>query len=302
MTIVFKISDNIKPSLIKYYKDYCLEKTPPYAVFQAKYQDVTITLYESGKVMFQGLSADIEASIWKELEKKHNNQKIDEKKEKKPVKKNYDDYNVIGSDECGTGDYFGPIVVTSCYVTKNDVEFLHNLKVTDSKKLTDSKIKEITPQLIKKIPYTSYILSPLEYNHNYNENINMNKIKALLHNKVLLSMVNKVDNYDYIVVDQFTPPKNYYNYLKDNKQIVKNITFMPRAEVAVLAVACASIISRYIFLMEMAKLSTELGANVPKGAGRDVDTFAKEIYQKYGQDKLQELVKLNFKNTLKIKD
>ena len=23
MTIVFKISDNIKPSLIKYYKDYC---------------------------------------------------------------------------------------------------------------------------------------------------------------------------------------------------------------------------------------------------------------------------------------
>ena len=77
---------------------------------------------------------------------------------------------------------------------------------------------------------------------------------------------------------------------------------MPRAEVAVLAVACASIISRYIFLMEMAKLSTELGANVPKGAGRDVDTFAKEIYQKYGQDKLQELVKLNFKNTLKIKD
>ena len=61
MTIVFKVSDNIKPKLIKYYADLKKDKTPPYAVFQAQEADTTITLYESGKVMFQGISADIDA-------------------------------------------------------------------------------------------------------------------------------------------------------------------------------------------------------------------------------------------------
>ena len=35
MTIVFKVSDNIKEKMIEYYMDKRKEKTPPYAVFQA---------------------------------------------------------------------------------------------------------------------------------------------------------------------------------------------------------------------------------------------------------------------------
>ena len=59
MTIVFKVSDNIKDKMIKYYQDLKRDKTPPYAIFQAQEADTIITLYESGKVMFQGISADI---------------------------------------------------------------------------------------------------------------------------------------------------------------------------------------------------------------------------------------------------
>ena len=36
MTIVFKVSDNLKNKIIDYYKDMRKEKTPPYAVFQAR--------------------------------------------------------------------------------------------------------------------------------------------------------------------------------------------------------------------------------------------------------------------------
>ena len=76
-TIVFKVSDNIKEMMIKHYEDMKCDKTPPYAIFQVKDFDCVTTLYESGKVMFQGIGADIEASYWTEQERVINNNVID---------------------------------------------------------------------------------------------------------------------------------------------------------------------------------------------------------------------------------
>ena len=75
----------------------------------------------------------------------------------------------------------------------------------------------------------------------------MNKIKAILHNKVLLSCM-KEDNYviDNVVVDQFTTPRSYFSYLKDEDNVYRKITFTPRAEDKCLSVAVSSIISRYL--------------------------------------------------------
>ena len=310
MTIVFKVSENIKEKMIKYYQDLKRDKTPPYSIFQAEEGGTIITLYESGKAMFQGISADIDANIWIEMEKKLNNRVIDIKTGKEKTKNDdkpqnndfkYDNYNTIGSDEVGTGDYFGPIVVAATYVSKDNVSFLHELKVTDSKKITDDYIKKIAPKIMDKIPYSAFVLTNQEYNKLDHEKINMNKIKALLHNKVLLNLVEKNYPFDNIVVDQFTPPKNYYGYLTDTQKKVTNITFTPRAEEQCLSVACASIISRYIFLREMYKMSQELNSEIPKGAGTNVDEFVQALVDKNGKDILNNYVKLNFKNTQKIK-
>ena len=181
MTIVFKVSDNIKKKMVEFYKPLFKEKTPPYAVFQAQNADVVVTLYESGKVMFQGISADIESSIWIDQERHLNNRIINldkDKKEKKETKKTFYNISTIGSDEVGTGDYFGPIVVCATYVSKDMIPFLTDLGVRDSKKLTDEKIKEIAPTIIKEIPYSLYILDNKTYNANH-DNINMNKMKAI---------------------------------------------------------------------------------------------------------------------------
>ena len=310
MTIVFKVSENIKEKMIKYYQDLKRDKTPPYSIFQAEEGGTIITLYESGKAMFQGISADIDANIWIEMEKKLNNRVIDTKTGKDKIKNDdktqnndfkYDNYNTIGSDEVGTGDYFGPIVVAATYVSKDKVSFLHELKVTDSKKITDDYIKKIAPQIMDKIPYSAFVLTNQEYNKLDHEKINMNKIKALLHNKVLLNLVEKNYPFDKIVVDQFTPPKNYYGYLTDTQKKVTNITFTPRAEEQCLSVACASIISRYVFLREMYKISQELGMDIPKGAGTNVDLFATQVVNEKGIEILNKYAKLNFKNTDKIK-
>lgn len=310
MNIVFKVSDNVKNKMIKYYEDKKKDKTPPYAIFQAVEEDTVITLYESGKAMFQGISADIDANIWIDMERHLNNRTIDisekaKDKEKKPKEKvNTLEFNMstIGSDEVGTGDYFGPIIVTASYVSKENIDFLIDLGVRDSKKITDEKIRKIAPAIIKKIPYVTIILTNDKYNENYSCDINMNKIKALLHNKVLVSLIKK-DNYDYqkIVIDQFVYPKKYYEHIMNSKEKVKNITFTTKAEDKCLSVAASSIISRYLFLNKIDEMSNELNKPIPKGAGIDVDKAACEIVKEYGFNKLKDIAKLNFKNTEKVK-
>lgn len=312
MTIVFKLSDNLKSMVIKYYEKYMPLKTPPYAVFQVKNYDTTITLYESGKIMFQGLSADIEASLWIEQERIKNKRYIDitgkgkksstDQKSNKTFNK-YHNMATVGSDEVGTGDYFGPIVVSATYVAKESIDFLMDLGVRDSKKITDAKIIEIAPAIIKKIPYVTYVLDNDSYNKLPLEDKNMNKIKAILHNKVLVSLLKK-DNfvYDAIVIDQFVYPQKFYEHIKQAKEKITNVTFMTKAEDQVLSVACASIISRYIFLKEMKKISADIGEPVILGASDKVDLLAKRILDTKGEAFLKHYVKWNFKNTEKIKN
>ena len=311
MTITLKVSPNTKEKMIEYFIDKKRSKTPPYAIFQADEMDTVVTLYESGKAVFQGISADIDANMWKEMERHLNPTKkiemtnsTEKKKEKKEVYIDPKIYNStsIGSDEVGTGDYFGPIVVTSAYVKKENIPFLEELGVKDSKKLTDEKILEIVPKLIKVIPYSSVVLSNKEYNEKYSEDINMNKLKAILHNKVLGNMVKNGYEYDYIVVDEFAQKYVYFNYLKSSNDVVRNITFLTKGEDKCLSVACASLISRYIFIKEFVKISENVGMLLPKGASTLVDEKGVEIVKKYGFDKLKEIAKLNFKNTTKIKD
>ena len=303
-TITLKVSKNTMEQMQKYFEDKRRIKTPPYALFQADEADTVVTLYESGKAVFQGISADIDANLWSQMEKNLNpDKKVDMKVagEKKENIKNSKVYyaNTIGSDEVGTGDYFGPIVVTASYVTKEDIPFLENLKIKDSKKLTDEQILKITPQIIKKIPYYTMTLSNTEYNKRI-KTYNMNALKAILHNKALLEMTKKYPNSDYIVVDQFAEKYVYYNYLKESNNVQRNITFITKAEDQCLSVACSAIISRYIFIKEMDKLSKKYNQTLPKGAGSIVDEVGIKLVKKYGKEILNDLAKTNFKNTEKI--
>lgn len=303
MTIVFKVSDNLKNKIIEYYKDLKKEKTPPYAVFQATEADTTITLYESGKIMFQGTSADIDANIWIDLEKKLNNRIINingGETKAKPKDDTVMEFNTIGSDEVGTGDFFGPIVVTASFVETANFDFLKELGVRDSKKLTDEKMKEIAPIIMKKIPYVTTILDNKTYNEKHSNNLNMNKLKAILHNKALFELKSKNYNYAKIVVDDFCGKDNYYEYIKDIPDKVEHITFMTKAEDKVLSVACSSIISRYIFLKKMDELSESVHIPLPKGAGETVDKVAKDIKEEFGIEKLNEIAKMNFSNAKRI--
>lgn len=304
ITKVIRVDNDTKKLMNEFYKDMKRDKTPPYAVFQADTGDTIVTLYESGKAMFQGVSADIEAGMWESIRKDKDNIDyfMDTKDTKIKKEEQVDipsDIASVGSDEVGTGDYYGPIVVTASFVSKDNIPFLTELGVRDSKKLSDEQILKIVPKIIKKIPYKTIMLSNKEYNDNYGKDMNMNKIKAVLHNKVLTEMV-KDNDYDYIVVDQFEPEKSYYNHLSDVHNPLKGITFITKAEDKCLSVAVSSLISRYIFIKEMDKLGDKYGIFLPKGANYYVEDVGIKLVNKYGEKILHDIAKLNFSNTDRI--
>lgn len=303
ITKVIRVDNETKKLMNDFYRDMKRDKTPPYAIFQADTGDTIVTLYESGKAMFQGVAADIEASMWESIGKDKENidyfidrEDVKEKKEETTIPI---DISSVGSDEVGTGDYYGPIVVTASYVNKEDIPFLTELGVKDSKKLSDEQILKIVPKIIKRIKYKTIMLSNKEYNEKYGKDMNMNKIKAVLHNKVLTEMV-KDNVYDYIVVDQFELESSYYKHLSEVPNPLRGITFITKAEDKCLSVACASLISRYIFVKEIDKLGDKYGIFLPKGANYYVEDVGIKLVEKYGVNVLKEVAKLNFSNTDRI--
>ena len=172
ITKVLNVSEKTKNMMIEYFNDYKREKTPPYAIFQADDGGTVVTLYNSGKCVFQGFDADLSSLFWIETEKinsgsaqvtSSSDKKNEEKKERRlPLR-----ISSIGSDEVGTGDYFGPMVVTASYVSKDDIDFLLELKVKDSKKLTDNDILKIVPKIIERIKYNTIVVHNNEYNDYY---------------------------------------------------------------------------------------------------------------------------------------
>jgi ribonuclease HIII len=285
----------------RYYNSSLVDKVPNGALFVAKLPDCTITAYRSGKVLFQGKTAEQEAARWHE---KSSAKSSLTKSRSMNLPANFSFLSIIGSDEVGTGDYFGPITVVAAYVSKEKISVLQQLGVKDSKTLNDEKIGQIAKQLIQEIPYSLLTLHNEKYNELQASGMTQGKMKALLHNQAIIHLLKKISpsQPEAILIDQFVEPSTYYNYLKGQKTIVKeSVYFSTKAEGLHLAVAAASIIARYAFLKAMDSLSKQAGMELPKGAGEQVDIAAAKLIETQGLSALNKYAKVHFANTEKAK-
>ena len=286
-TITLKLTTNQEEQLFTTFNEF--SSTPPqYAKWQLKPENCVITCYTSGKTVFQGKDANIYAAAFR-------NEPV-----APTTTTSMSQYPQAGSDEVGTGDYFGPVCVCASYVTKDDIDFLVKLGVRDSKKLTDTDMLKIGPQLMEKIPHSLLIVTPQKYNQVHEEN-NLNAIKAKLHNQAYINLAKKINLPSFKIIDQFTPESLYYRYIKNEPQIIRGIHFETKAEDKYLSVAVGSIISRYGFLKAWEEMEQKYDITFPKGSGDKVDILAQEFVDRYGFERLGEVAKLHFKNTEKIR-
>ncbi|WP_353047725.1 MULTISPECIES: ribonuclease HIII [unclassified Exiguobacterium] len=291
---VIKLSTASQEKLKNLYHKYAVTP-PPYATFSAKTPGFVVTIYQSGKVMFQGKDAETEAVKWGTPAKK--------KKASAPntiLPEGFSDWSVIGSDEVGKGDYFGPLVVVSAFVSRDQIALVKELGVKDSKQLSDPEIVRIARDLHATIPYQKATLHNSTYNK-MQRTMTQGKITAIAHNAALHTLIEKLEQKpDAILIDQFAEKNVYYQHLRSEHDVVRDdVYFSTKAEGLHVSVAAASILARAFFLKEMDKLSQQVGVTLPKGAGAKVDQVAAKIIHRHGQDYLQKIAKVHFANTKK---
>ncbi|HLS59889.1 MAG TPA: ribonuclease HIII [Virgibacillus sp.] len=280
--------------------------TPQGAVFRAKTDHAVITAYRSGKVLFQGNSPETEIAKWGTTKQSNHTAKQSTKKVKanpfNPPSTLFTNSH-IGSDESGTGDYFGPVTVAAVYVQDHQIELLKELGIQDSKKITDERVRALSKDIIQlELPYSLLILHNKKYNTLQQQGWSQGKIKAMLHHHAIDHVVNKIADAPYhgILIDQFCQPHVYKRYIaSEQATMAKGTYFMTKAEHYSIAVAAGSILARASFLNEMDKLSEKIGYPLLKGASNKVDQLIATIIKAQGIDSLDHCAKTHFINTKK---
>ncbi|MBQ6559327.1 MAG: ribonuclease HIII [Erysipelotrichaceae bacterium] len=280
-TFSLKLDDEKILKLKDTFKDYIQKSPNEYVDTFIQKEDLTITIYSSKKVVFQGNDAFFYAQAF-----------IDSK----PIRQ-------AGSDEVGNGDVFGPVCVCAAIVEADDYDYITEKNITDSKALNDDYIRKIGPELLRRFKHSLLILDNKTYNV-VHETSNLNAIKAKMHNKAYLNLIDKGYEIPKLAyVDQFCSFENYFSYLIDEPRIYRDLIFETKAEEKYPAVAVGSIISRYAFLEYMDKMSERYHMSFHRGSSdteaidKDIETFV----SKYGRNELKNVAKMHFKNLEKYR-
>jgi len=206
---------------------------------------------------------------------------------------------ILGIDESGKGDFFGPLVIAGVAAGGDDVKRLESNGIRDSKKISDNRITELARWIRDNFVHSIVIIGPERYNQLYDKIKNLNKLLAWGHSRVIENIAagNKID---MVISDKFGRDDFIERALmKYGKEI--ELHQMVKGE-TVIQVAAASIVARAAFINQMERLSSQYKTTLPQGAGTIVDNVAGELVGKSGKEILDKIAKVHFKNYRKVLD
>ena len=204
----------------------------------------------------------------------------------------------IGTDECGKGDFFGPLVVAAVFVNAFTKKDLLKIGVKDSKDLSDYQINLLAKEIKKIVAdnFTIVSINPKKYNEVYKQFGNLNSLLNWAHSKALSNLFDKIDC-KTVITDKFSNKDLDISSLSKHSDV--EFIQETKAEKYV-GVAAASIIARESFL-DWFENKERIGLNLPRGSSTDTEVFAGRLLNRIGKEKLNELAKLHFKTYKKIK-
>ena len=260
-----------------------------YARFGAKGEGVNVTLYNSGKCVVQGKGTDQFVAYYLEGQEGQTKKPQDALPEFSQL--------VVGSDESGKGDYFGPLVVAAVAYGPEYAEVMQEVKLGDSKKLTRSHIEKAAKAIKEHLPHEVVVIGPEKYNQLYSKFRNLNSLLAWAHGTALERVLEQTKA-KTIVVDKFCEEGPFRRGLKDLGRAAE-LVLQPRAE-SVPAVGAASILASEAFHRGLFFLGREFDLTLPKGAGSNVDATARRLIKVKGEEVLTKVAKMHFANTRKV--
>lgn len=268
-----------------------------------------LTQWTTGTLMLQG-EGDAFDEVLKVVERELTglaNISVEPKKSREPDLSSLPrDVPWAGTDESGKGDYFGPLVSAATLVDAPLGERLQEIGVQDSKKLTDSRVHKMAPEIRELLRgrYDITSINPAKFNTLYTqmkkEGKNMNTLLAWGHARSIEDLIEKGMRPNYVIVDKFADARYMeQKLLADTREAGIELVQVTKAE-ADIAVAAASILAREAFLNWLNRTSATLGFKLPKGAGSNVKEVARKIVATKGKESLGDYAKLFFKTTKEV--
>jgi ribonuclease HIII len=259
----------------------------PHALFSAKGEGVVATHYRSGKLVVQGehpetfvtgLGLALPASEAETFATStHRHETV-----------------VVGSDESGKGDVFGPLVVAAVRLEPSVARLLAaGGEVRDCKLMTDDGVRRIGAALRAKVPHAIARLDPPRYNAEHARVRNLNPMLASLHAQAVGELSSPGM---HVVIDQFGNASLLESALA---KLEVRLQQQHRAEEH-LVVAAASVIAREQFLVALDELSETWAVDLAKGAGTPADSALRRFVALHGAAKLGQVAKTHFKNVQRI--
>lgn len=213
--------------------------------------------------------------------------------------------NIIGSDETGVGDYFTPLIVCAVFVPKQNVDYLLECGVKDSKKLSDLQILKIYNLIKDKIKSSTMVMSQLQYNNLTQKKWNANELKMMMHMKAITTLESKINDIDFVIIDQFANLNSIQKYREKivsqgiSPDFKSDVNYFEKGESVHVSVAAASIIARAKLIDVMEKQNAKYNFVFPLGANNIINK-AKEFVKLYGENALYEVAKISFKTTKEV--
>jgi len=260
----------------------------PHAAFSARGAGVVATLYSSGKLVVQGGDPEGFAARFLEGAGVLSGGKGDP--EEGPQ---FDEAVLVGSDESGKGDVFGPLVVAAVRLEPGQAGGLREGGVRDCKRMSDAQVRRVGGALQGALPCAVEVLAPPDYNAAYAELENLNLLLADLHARAIRAVARPGDR---VLVDRFAQESLLEERLS---QLDLELIQRPRAE-RESAVAAASVVAREAFLRGLDELSERLALSCPKGAGAAADGALRELVALHGVDGLGVATKVHFRNVRRL--
>ncbi|MGO9477165.1 MAG: ribonuclease HIII [Limisphaerales bacterium] len=272
----------------------------PYARFAGEKDKINVVFYESGKLVVQG---------------KGTREFIEFVLEPEVLKQARLGYETllnpelllprIGVDESGKGDFFGPLCIAGAYINESVVKAWQGAGIRDSKNISsDKKIAELAAK-IRKTPGCVTTIVPVgneAYNRLYAKMKSVNAMLAWGHARVIENLLGQRHRMNpppvKAISDQFAASKSVIEKALMAQGKSLQLVQRHKAEEDI-AVAAASILARDEFVKGLAKLEKQFQAELPKGAGTNVDAAAKKFVEERGAGELAKISKLHFRTALR---
>lgn len=200
------------------------------------------------------------------------------------------EYPIIGLDESGKGDYFGPLVLAGVLVDKEQERILRNAGVDDSKRLSKYRIFQLAEKIKSIVEYQVIMIEPQIYNQLYNKYENLNRL--MINQYINLLKCFDASKYQMVILDKFSQSLEQNELIK--REFDVPIIIEEKAE-KYISVAAASILARNAFNNWMDDVSEKYSTLIMKGSGPEARNLFAKFRLELNPEEFASIAKTHFK-------